>query len=77
MNGSLQDRTPTIGYAFPPFCMIGRCLAKITSEKPPLDNPYNSSLEITSLVPSHLANVSGDTVTTPKSEEKTNRLTGE
>ena len=25
----------SIGCAFPPFCMIGRCLAKITSEKVP------------------------------------------
>ena len=60
-----------------PFCMIGKCLAKITSEKPPLDNPQSSPLEITSLVPSHLANIGGDTATTPRSEEKTNRLTGE
>ena len=36
------------------------------------DNPHNSPLEITSLVPSHLANVGGDTATTPKPQENIN-----
>ena len=72
VNALCQPWGPSIGYAFPPFCMIGRCLAKITSEKVPwiLVTPP-------SLVLSHLVNVGGNTATTPKPQENINEPTGE
>ena len=77
VNALWQPWGTSIGYAFPPFCLIGRCLTIISSEKSPSDNLHNSPLEITSVVPSHLANVGGDITTTTKPQENINRPTGE
>ena len=35
MDALTQSWNNIRGYAFPPFCLIGRCLAKIRSEKVP------------------------------------------
>ena len=67
VNALCQPWGTSIGYAFPPFCLIGRCLAKITSENVPriiLITPLwksqawfplilRMSVEIPLLLPSH------------------------
>ena len=54
---------------FPTFLLDRQVPGQDHPGKSPSDNPHNSPLEITSLVPSHLANVGGDTATTPKPQK--------
>ena len=78
---SSECPVPTLGdvnrLCFPTFLLDMQVLGQDHLRECPSDNPHNSPLEITSVVPSHLANVGGDTTTTTKPQENINRPTGE
>ena len=61
---------------FPTFLLDRQVPGQDHPGKSPSDNPHNSPLEITSLVPSHLTNVGGDTATTPKPQKNLNGHNG-
>ena len=78
---SSECPVPTLGdvnrLCFPAFLLDRQVPGQDHLRECPSDNPHNSPLEITSVVPSHLVNVGGDTTTTTKPQENINRPTRE